>query len=809
MNDTASAIVAQSPSVPAELLPYRQFVLWRLEQKPGELKPSKVPYNPHTGIKADTTDPTTWTDFMTAFAAYHRGGFNGIGFVFTDSDRLVFVDLDDCRDPDTGDWNEEAKQVCGLFPGAAMEISQSGTGCHIVGTVTEKARFADRRNKWGGRFECYRSNRFMAIGPYGWQGAAETDITEALAAWLPVRAVDESGDETPVERDPRWCGPDDDDELVRRMLDAGTLSDEQTVRICADPDSPFNIPSMNRHRRHELTNALWTGEAIQLGQHYPSNTGQPFDHSGADQALMNCLAFWAGRDTERMIRLFGRSALGQRDKWIKRAYYRNRTATRARTSCANVYTGSRDDRRQQNERIGDHIGYEVHTGLMSQADMVANLWFIGSGSGGGAVANAKSGQCSSIAIARNEYAASLEQITYTDGRSGQEKTKQVPALDLWLRDIARKRADAITWKPGGAIVCDVPEQPGATGFNTWRGLIKPRGADEFLADETLREAWLTAWHEHLRYLIPDQTERRLFEQWCGHILQHPGALPQTGWCFIAANTGIGRNWLGSVLVRVLRGHVLANAILDGVLAGNFNGRMSRKLLIVVDEARAGMRGGAAWQHAEKLKTVTNPELREINEKHGLQRAEHNAMRWLVFSNHWDALPIEPDDRRWNVVANPTIRRSAEYYAWLYDLLHKDEYIAAVWAHLSTLSLDGFNPGDLSIQNDARRRMLESLATDVELTVQEFRDTWTAPAARFGDIEGFVNYKHPANRPNRKSLEHCIARAGMIYSRRRAELNGTKVRFVIVKPDILSDQALHEKKDHWFAQAQAAALKMGL
>lgn len=221
-----------------------------------------------------------------------------------------------------------------------------------------------------------------------------------------------------------------------------------------------------------------------------------------------------------------------------------------------------------------------------------------------------------------------------------------------------------------------------------------------------------------------------------------------------------------------------------------------------------MRGGAAWQHAEKLKTVTNPELREINEKHGLQRAEHNAMRWLVFSNHWDALPIEPDDRRWNIVANPTIRQPAQYYAGLYDALHRDEFIAAVWAHLSTLSLDGFNPGDLSIQNDARRRMLEALATDVELTVQEFRDTWTAPAARFSDIEGFVAHRHPVNRPNRKMLERYIARAGMIYCEHRPQVGSNKVRFVIVKPDILNERDLYAGAAGWLEQAQGAAGKMG-
>ena len=806
--------LSNSHAVPEAFKSYPQFVVWKLVQKSGESKPAKVPFDPKTGNRASPTDPTTWADYGAACRVWSAGAYNGIGFVFTACDPFAFVDLDGCCDSATGKWTDEARAVAAQFSGAAMEVSQSGTGCHIVGSVTDKSLFRDRRNKWGGRFECYFTDRFMAISRNGWQGDATVDITTALQAWLPTRGAGKDGRELPVGRDPRWCGPEDDGELVQRMLAAGELTDEQTAHVLGNPHDLANLPALKRHERHELVYALWTKHDSMLGRSYPSSqTGKSFDHSAADQALMNALAFWTGCDHERMVRLFGKSALGNREKWTSRPDYRNNTASKATSNCRDVYTGTREERRQrqreENERIGENLGYATHSVLMSLPEMIDDLWFIGSGSGGGSVANAKTGWCTTIAIARNEYAASTEAVTYTDKRNGQEKTKQVPVIELWLSNPRRKRADAITWKPVDDIVCDVPEQPGATGFNTWRGLIKPKWGDEFHRGQAMRERWMAAWHNHLAYLVPFESERRLFEQWLAHIVQRPGDVPQTGWCFIAANTGIGRNWLGSVLVRVLRGHVLANAILDGVLAGTFNGRMSRKLLIIVDEARAGMRGANAWQHSEKLKTIVNPELREINEKHGLQRAEHNAMRWLVFSNHWDALPIERDDRRWNVVENPTWRQSQCYYTQLYDQLRRDEFVAAIWAHLSTLSLQGFNHGALSLQNQARGRMLAAIASELELTLEEFRNVWCEPVAQFKDIESFVRHKHPVNTPNRKTIERDLAKIGMVYCRDRPQVGSDKIRFVIVKPDQVSERQVYDKPAHYLTIATNAAATFNL
>ncbi len=68
--------------------------------------------------------------------------------------------------------------------------------------------------------------------------------------------------------------------------------------------------------------------------------GHDDDHSRADQALCNHLAYWTRRDAERIERLFSASALGQREKWQKRADYRTRTIQEAIDGTTETYSGT-------------------------------------------------------------------------------------------------------------------------------------------------------------------------------------------------------------------------------------------------------------------------------------------------------------------------------------------------------------------------------------------------------------------------------------------------------------------------------------
>lgn len=93
----------------------------------------------------------------------------------------------------------------------------------------------------------------------------------------------------------------DDQELIRRAMDAPTNG--------------------------ALFARLWAGQ-------------HDGDHSAADQALVNLLAYWTGKDDEQMDRLFRQSGL-YREKW-ERKDYREATLSNAKKGVRNVFGGILD-----------------------------------------------------------------------------------------------------------------------------------------------------------------------------------------------------------------------------------------------------------------------------------------------------------------------------------------------------------------------------------------------------------------------------------------------------------------------------------
>jgi hypothetical protein len=121
--------------VPADLKAIPRWVGWKFVRRGDAL--GKVPQGEAGNVSAH--DPKNWMTFDAATEFLGRrlssgrwpdGG--GIGFVFTDDDDLGGVDLDGCRDPDTGKTASWANRVLGLFDGAYVEYSPSGKGYHIL-----------------------------------------------------------------------------------------------------------------------------------------------------------------------------------------------------------------------------------------------------------------------------------------------------------------------------------------------------------------------------------------------------------------------------------------------------------------------------------------------------------------------------------------------------------------------------------------------------------------------------------------------------------------------------------------------------
>jgi hypothetical protein len=228
----------------------------------------------------------------------------------------------------------------------------------------------------------------------------------------------------------------------------------------------------------------------------------------------------------------------------------------------------------------------------------------------------------------------------------------------------------------------------------------------------------------VKYLFTDATERNVFLDWLAHLEQKPGELPHYGWLHVANHTGCGRNWLASVLARVWRGYVAPNVDLPSLLDSAYNGCLSGRILAIVDEVQEGA-GENSYRHTNKLRSLVNAEYRDINPKFGRQYREYNACRWLVFSNHLNALPIGDTDRRWRVIVHNDAPRSREIYARLYAALNDFEFINAVGMFLKTRDISQFKPGERPPMNSAKLSVVGASKSMTQHRADEIVERWPA------------------------------------------------------------------------------------
>ena len=289
----------------------------------------------------------------------------------------------------------------------------------------------------------------------------------------------------------------------------------------------------------------------------------------------------------------------------------------------------------------------------------------------------------------------------------------------WARHPERVSVMTRSFKAGAGTFIDDPD--GRSAVNSWQGFDRTSCV-------CLKEH-VDAFVGHVEFIFEKDAQR--FLDWLAHIEQRPGKLPHTAWLSIATNTGLGRNWISSVLCRIWAGRVAANFDLLGMFERGFNGRLSGKILACVDEIKAG--GNEAWPHSEKLKSIVTEETREINPKYGRQFVEHNAVRWLVFSNHLGAIPLEANDRRWEVVINEQPPMSPEYYSQLYALIEDPTFINSIAFYLSSRDISKFNSGAHAKANESKAHVINCSKSDIDLGCEAIVADWKSDIILTSDL----------------------------------------------------------------------------
>lgn len=118
-------------NIPGELVSLDQWLVWKYRPKSdGEW--TKPPYSAHTNTKADVTLTENYSSFDEALTAQRRMKADGIGFALVIGGEITFIDLDHCRDIETGAIDPWARAIVRRFHDAYVETSPSGTGLHII-----------------------------------------------------------------------------------------------------------------------------------------------------------------------------------------------------------------------------------------------------------------------------------------------------------------------------------------------------------------------------------------------------------------------------------------------------------------------------------------------------------------------------------------------------------------------------------------------------------------------------------------------------------------------------------------------------
>lgn len=270
--------------IPADLKNARRWVGFKIEEREG--KKTKVPYNAINGRYGSSTEPNTWTSFIIAIMGCVKYHFDGIGFCLGENkeDGTFFsgVDLDNHGEADFEEVSSDFINTLNSY----TEYSPSGKGIHII--CKGKKPLGRCRKSY---IEMYGTGRFFTV-------------TGNVIKQLPVRECEKEltilwEKYLKEEPKPQQINRDENsEELVFGVrhnvarVSGSALTDDEVISMGSDKNPNFY--------------KLYRGDISLYGN----------DHSRADAAFCQLLAFWTGGDKEQMDRIFRSSGL-MRDKWDK------------------------------------------------------------------------------------------------------------------------------------------------------------------------------------------------------------------------------------------------------------------------------------------------------------------------------------------------------------------------------------------------------------------------------------------------------------------------------------------------------------
>ena len=674
-----------SPVTPGANAPY--FILSKIV--PAEPKNKKLPCS-----KAGEVVSLHDADRMTREECQKLASIYGPQYrpaVILNGDGRFCIDIDGCLQADNT-WSPLATELCGTFPGAYVEVSQSGKGLHIFAHARDLPDHRCKNIPLG--IELYTADRFICIGSGG-DGDMMADMSGPLNT-VTARYFPADVSMAPSEWTTSNCEGSypikDDEGLIRKALEQ-----KPTGGSIFGNKATFSD--------------LWNRNVSVLRDAFPDDERE-FDASSADAALAQHLSFWTGNNCERIERLMRQSAL-VREKWEKHKSYLFRTITGAvgrQTSWYSVGAPIPIVRPEQVVESGSPViksGFQF-LGVSQVIDHFKGCVYVAESHR----IFTPNGQM----LKAEQFNAMFGGYVFTMDESHDKTTKKAWEAFTENQAVVFPKVDRATFRPdldAGVII----QEDGLRMVNTY----VPLTIESYPGD-------VTPFLRHMEKNLPDPTDRQILMSYMAAVVQHKGV--KFKWApLIQGVQGNGKTLYTTVMMHAV-GNRYSHMPPAAEIGEKFNSWLFDKIFIGVEDIYV------AEQKLELIETLKPMITGEHLAKRAMQQDQtmHRLCANFIFnSNHKNAVRKTSDDRRFAIFytaqqdKNDLIRAgmTGDYFSQLYDWLKYQGGLAHVTHYLSQYQIPaGFNPAtDCQRAPDTSSTVeaVESSRGSVELEILEAID----------------------------------------------------------------------------------------
>ncbi|RWP54373.1 primase-helicase family protein [Mesorhizobium sp.] len=328
-----------------------------------------------------------------------------------------------------------------------------------------------------------------------------------------------------------------------------------------------------------------------------------------------------------------------------------------------------------------------------------------------------------LALLQARYVLDSKTGLFFDISTGRDKTKE--DFDRsFTRNIQKKRLASTAFR-NSAVSCLadehdflvgndklIVEENGIRTLNTW----KEGGVAAAEGDASI-------WHDHLRYLLPGEGERKWILQYLAHLVQRPAAKIKSA-IVLQSKQGVGKNLLVRAVKRMFHENDVRE-VYGGILGERWQLELGNARLLALDELQIDELKTAY----NRLKRWATEETQSVERK-GVDAFNVRTPRGIIIMTNSDKpMAIEHDDRRLFVCKVEAAKREDTYYRQLVEVGLSDDSVAAFKHYLLHLDLSDFDANAEPPRTGAKEELIRASASVPEQIIAELRESGSSPFNR--------------------------------------------------------------------------------